>query len=367
MRILMVAHTDAPWIPHFTRFFTARGDTLLVVSFAPYEVDGVKGIDVEFVGIEPFDKYKNKHVFFTRIPRVRRIIRRFQPDLVLATYLISNGLTAALSWKGPLAVSAVGGDVLKQDGRGGWRRRLREKIVQFVSGRADLIHSVSQEITDELIRLGVPPSKIIQLAVGVDPEQFCPAEDMPRPQGARFVTIRKHEPIYDNATIIEALALLKGKGRTFHCTFACDGTLFEQHKAQARAAGLDDCVTFTGNLPHGQLPDLLRQADIYLSASLSDGTSVSLLEGMATGLLPVVTRIPANEPWVVHGRTGLLFEPGSPESLAQQLETAMDDAELRKRAFEENRGRVNDGGNMPLNLQRLAEALEGLVSGDRPR
>jgi hypothetical protein len=56
MRIMMVAHSDAPWTPHYARFLKQRGDTLLLVSYAPYELDGADGIDMEFIGIEPFDK-----------------------------------------------------------------------------------------------------------------------------------------------------------------------------------------------------------------------------------------------------------------------------------------------------------------------
>ena len=57
MRLLMVAHTDAPWTPHYSRFFVGRGDTVLVVTFAPGRIEGV---ETEFVGFEPFDFRKNK-------------------------------------------------------------------------------------------------------------------------------------------------------------------------------------------------------------------------------------------------------------------------------------------------------------------
>ncbi|MBN2445609.1 MAG: glycosyltransferase [Phycisphaerae bacterium] len=360
MRILMVAHSNATWTPDFGRFFVERGDALKIVSVAP---DKIPGLDVAFVGIEPFDPFKNKHMFFTRVPRIRRIIRAFQPDVVFAPYLASNGLSAALSWKGPLAVCAVGGDVLEQVKGPRLRRCLRETLVRFVCWRSDLIHSVSQGITDELVRLGVTPAKIIQFPIGMDPKRFCPAPGMPRAEGTRFVAIRKHEPVYDNATIIRALGRLRAKGRTFHCTIACNGSLLDDHKAQAREAGLDDAVSFTGNLPREQVVDTLRQADVYVSASLSDGTSVALLEAMAVGLTPVVSRIPANESWVDHGRTGLLFTPGDADDLASALETAIDDAELRRRAFETNRALVESQGNMHQSFARLAEAFERLVSG----
>jgi len=362
MRILMIAHSDAPWTPHFARFFTDRGDTLLLVSFCPSKLDGIDGVDMEFVGIEPFDKYKNKHVFFTSIPRIRRIVKNFQPDLVFAPYLTSNGLSAALSWKGPLVVSTVGGDVLEQEGQAGWRIRLREMIIKFVCKRADVINPVSQAIYDKLIRLGVPASKLFQLPFGVDTDRFHPAPDMPRPKTKKIICTRKHEPVYDILTVIDALASLKSMGTEFHCTFTCEGTLLEKHKARAESAGLHDHVTFTGNLPYARLPELLRESDVYISASLSDGTSVALLEAMASGLLPVVSRIPANLPWIEHGRTGLLFETGRADTLAEALTRAMDDATLRQCVFEENRQRVKCDADLKQNQNRLADVFEELVS-----
>jgi L-malate glycosyltransferase len=364
MRLLLVAHSDAPWTPHYSRYFAARGDVVRVVTFAPAPIEG---IDTVYVGARQFDKDRNKYLFFTRVPRIRRIIRDFRPDLVYAPYLASNGLSAVLAWKGPIIVAGRGGDVLNQAGWTGLKRRLHEIRTRFVCGRAVAVHNVSQELDDELIRLGIPASKLVQIPVGVNVEVFRPSPEMPRLQATRLVCVRKHEPVYDNITVIRALKQLRHEGCPFQCTFAGKGNLLEEHKAQVLAAGLGDCVTFTGDLPHEGLPDLLRQADIYISASLSDGTSSALLEAMATGLVPVVTRITANVPWIVHGRNGLLFEPGQPEDLARALAHALKDAGLRRNAFEENRARITEKGNQRRNMERLAEYFDGVVAGVRQR
>jgi len=355
----MVAHTNMPWTAQHAQFFQARGDTVRVVTFHPDRIDGVDSV---FVGVEPFDKHANKQMFLTRVPKVRRIVRDFAPDVVFAPYLASNGLTAALCWKGPMVVSAVGGDVLNHARRTGLRKWFRERIIRYVCRRADVVNTVSQALDEELIRLGVPPSKLLRIPFGVDVERFRPDAAVPRTSATRLICTRRHERIYDIPTIIDALARLKAAGRKFHCTFTSDGTLLEEHKARAAAAGLGGCVTFTGDVPFAELPGLLRQADIYVSASLGDGTSVALLEAMASGLLPVVSRIAANEPWVEHGRTGLMFEPGDEDGLANALGVALDDAALRRRAIEENRRRVEQDGDMNRNLARLAEVVEERIA-----
>jgi len=362
MRLMMVAHSDAYWTPFYARFFASRGDQVLVVTFAPDRIDGV---DTEFVGVEPFDKDSNKHLFITRVPRVRRSYRQFRPDLVYAPYVASNGLTAVLSCKGPIVVGAVGSDVVNQSGRTGLARWLHERRTAYVSKRADLIHTQSQQIDDELCRLGIPSSKLLRLPVGADLDQFYPHPDMPRKRAMRLICTRKHEKVYDHATVLEALAKLRTAGRDFHCVFTCTGTLLEANKALARRLGVEECVTFTGHLPTGKLPQLLREADVYVSASHSDGTSSALLEAMASGLVPVVSRIPGNLHWISDGQTGLFFTAGKPDELSAALKRAIDDPSLRERAIRVNPGLVRTEGYRQANVQRLARAFDELVIGSK--
>jgi glycosyltransferase involved in cell wall biosynthesis len=360
MRILLLSHTYNPWTKHYARFFRDRGDDPLVVSFT---AGGIDDIAVEFIGVDPWDKYANKYIYFTRVPRLRKIIKRFAPELIYAPFVASNGLSAVLAWNGPIVTSARGGDVLDQIGRTGLRKVLREMLVKFVCKRCVMVHSVSREIEEELIRLGVPKSKLFMIPVGVDSLKFRPAPDMPRATAIRLICTRKHEPIYDNITIVEALAMLKAARRRFHCTFASEGISLDALKKRANSLGLDDCLSYTGEVPHERMPSLLREADIYISASLSDGTSSALLEALASGLFPVVSRIAANVPWIEHGRTGLFFEPRQAVQLAEALARAIDDHELRRAAFELNRRRVEVDGDMSGNMARLAEVLERVASG----
>jgi len=356
----MVAHTISNWTPCFVRSFLAAGHAVKVVSFSP---GPVAGAEFEFVGVEPFDKFANKHLFITRVPRVRGILRRWRPDIVFAPYLASNGFTAALAGARPLVVAAVGSDVFNPDGRRGLALRLREWSIRYTCRRAVKINSVSQALTDELVRLGVAPEKILQQPFGADVEAFRPDAEMPRASVRRFICARRHERLYDIATIIRALAILKRAGRSFECVFTGSGTLWEEHRRLAAQLGLDENTRFTGDLQDGELPGLLRSADVYISASTIDGTSVALLEAMAGGLLPVVSRIPANVPWIRDGRNGLLFDCGDAEALAAALQRAMDDADLRRRALLDNRTLVEEKGSMQAHHRRLLEEFERIVAG----
>lgn len=360
MRILMISHTTLPWTADYAAHFRSNGDDVMVVSFSPGEIPGVP---VEFVGTLPFNKYANKHQFLTRVPRIQRIVRSFAPDVVFATYLVSNGLSAALSWSGPLVVDAVGGDVRDPYSRGDWRGPVRRFVLRCICDRATAVHSWSSELSDRLVDVGVSRAKIAEWPMGVDIEAYQPAT---RPASSeRFVCTRKHEPIYDTRTIVAALEMLHGCGTNFFCTFVGGGHLRGELEARAISSGLGSSVRFTGPVPKTGISDLLREAGVYISASLADGTSSSLLEAMACGLLPVVSRIPANLPWIEHGRNGLLFEPSRADELASALRRAISDGELRARAAKENRERVARDGNLATNLARMSELLRSAVAAGR--
>jgi glycosyltransferase involved in cell wall biosynthesis len=331
---------------------------VLLVSFSPERIDDAR---MEFVGVEPFEKYKNKHLFVTRARRIRACLREWRPDVVFATYVSSNGLSAALAWRGPLVVSARGSDVLGSATGPGPGCCVRRQIVRYVCRRANAVHGVSETLEEARRGFGGAGEKLHRCPVGVDVERFRPAADMVREEAVRLICTRKHEPIYDMVTILKALGQLKAKGRHFHCTFVGGGHLIEAHRRMAGELGLAEMVTMMGHLPHEALPEQLREADVYVSAALSDGTSSSLLEAMATGLFPVVTGIDANRPWIRDGQTGLLFKAGDADLLARALERAMNDAALRRRGFAENRELVEHEGVQQKNNERLAGLLERVV------
>lgn len=84
-----------------------------------------------------------------------------------------------------------------------------------------------------------------------------------------------------------------------------------------RDLGITDMVLFTGAIPHAELPPYLAVCDVYVTASLSDTNSISMLEGEAAGL-PVLQRLdPVNANQVIEGDNGYLFN--SAEELGLKL------------------------------------------------
>lgn len=359
MRVFVLSHVSNYWTPLYARAFRERGHEVLVAS---YDQGTIEGIETTCVGRQPWQEHKIGHV--TRAGRVRRLIDRFAPDVVFATYAISNGLTAALAGRGPLVVSAHGYDLLVDAAYTGLGRRTRKALVGWVCRRAAAVHVVSDEMVQAALDLGVPPERVSCIPVGIRLASFPRKPSMSRPAVPRILCTRRHEPIYDNDTIIDALIRLAASGMRFHATFAGPGPLTARYRERVNTNGLSDVVTVVGGVDAGEVRRLLGESDIFVSASRVDGTSSALLEALAVGLVPVVSDIAANRAWIDEGANGLLFPAGDSGALATALRRAANDDELIERARVNGRARVEEGGDLDRNLDRLTELLARVA---RPR
>lgn len=355
MRIAMVSHSNSPWAEPYARHFQKAGHDVLMVSMHPDKIDGV---EIVSVGRDRFDIGRGKGLFFLRVPRIRRILKEYAPQVVFATYLISNGLTSAMAWRGPLVVSARGTDGVERLCAQGIPRWMARRMIRWTCKRADLVHAVSEQWRREVIGLGVPKEKTFVVPLGVDTDQFAPAGHAVQSDPLHIVCVRKHEAIYRIDVIIKSLAELKTRGMAFRATFAGEGRLLDDHKRLVNSRHLADRIRFTGDLPRSGVADLLRTADVYISAAVSDGTASSLLEAMSVGAFPVISRIEANRDWIEDGVTGLFFDTDSVASTTEAIACALNDPALRRQSREINRNRIVAEADYKVTMKALISRLE---------
>ena len=83
--------------------------------------------------------------------------------------------------------------------------------------------------------------------------------------------------------------------------------------------GLQNQVYLGGQVNQDDLPEIYRAADLYVSASHSDGSSVSLMEALGCGLPVLVTDIPSNREWVTEEAQGWLFADNDEAAVAARI------------------------------------------------
>jgi glycosyltransferase involved in cell wall biosynthesis len=129
--------------------------------------------------------------------------------------------------------------------------------------------------------------------------------------------------------VLEAAAALRRDGKRFALLFVgreCDatGTL----RRQVERLELEN-VVFAGS--RGDIPEMLRLMDVFVSASHEEGLSNSILEAMAAGRAIVTTNVGGSVEQIEDGVTGIVVPPRSPVALAAAVGRLLDDRALRER------------------------------------
>lgn len=178
--------------------------------------------------------------------------------------------------------------------------------------------------------------------IGVDMEKFYPPTDLEKKQLREqygyteddFILIyvgelnhNKHQDLLINAmaeftkTDPQAKLLLIGKG-----------DYRDQYAAQIQELGLDGHIELLGY--RTDVPDLMKLADVAVSASRREGLPVNVMEGMATGLPMVVTDCRGNRDLVKDSQNGFVVGIENPHDFAVKLELLYQSADLRKQFSE---------------------------------
>lgn len=148
-----------------------------------------------------------------------------------------------------------------------------------------------------------------------------------------------------------------------------DGTICHDYQAWLRAraqqGALAGRVNFVGSVPQAELPRLYAAADVLANPSFSESFGMSLVEGMASGLPVVATRIGGMPEIVVPGRTGFLREAGDAQGLAADLLACLDSAARRDELGLAGRRRALDVFTWEARARRL-EALYAAPDGSDP-
>lgn len=289
-------------------------------------------------------------------PALARALQTFAPDLVDAHFVPNYGLLGRLAGHRPLAVSAWGSDLLVA----GRRNRLQRARARFVLGRADLVLADSGNLARAAIELGAPATRVRAVPWGVDLSRFAP-------RGARepglLLSTRMHEPVYDLPTLLAGVRPILERRPGTRLVVAGGGSqraALERLAARLLPAGR---VEFVGSLSPEAMAEWLSRAAVYLSASRSDSTSLSLLEAMASGAVPVVSDLEGNREWVAEDVGARLFRTGDPASLAAALERALGDPEWMLRTRARNRRVVEARGDWSVNLTRIEGLFQALAGG----
>ncbi len=285
----------------------------------------------------------------------RRVVRQVQPDLIHAGPIQTCALIAVLSGFRPILTMSWGFDLMKDIYRGRWW----QFATRYTLKRSTYFTSDARVTRDKAVEYGMNPERTVVFPWGVDLNHFLPPSSVLRPSSSFTIFCnRSWEPNYGVDVLARAFVQVAQQRPEVSLMLLAGGSQAAAIRQILINGGVEERVTFPGQISNAELPRFYHQADLYVSPSHVDGSSVSLMEALACGLPCLVSNIPANQEWVREGENGWLFKDGDHHELAAKILQAI---ELRAQLPEigkNARATAEDKANWPKNIQKLLEAYE---------
>ncbi len=241
-----------------------------------------------------------------------RTAMTFKPDVLHGNWIVPTGLIASL-------VGSVTGTPVINTARGMDTRVRENRLIRALFALALKLSDRLTVVSGSMRSIpGLAAAEVI--SSGVDPTFF---DIRPDPSSKTVLFTRSLEPVYDAATLIRSVPLVRKHEDDIRFIIAGSGSQAESLKKLVHDLGIEGHVTFLGHVPHGDIPGLASRSRVFVSTALADGTSIALLEAMAAGLVPVATDIEANRALITHGHDGFLFRPGDEQDLAENILRAL--------------------------------------------
>ena len=253
--------------------------------------------------------------------RFRKLVQSIEPDVIHAGPIQRVALLPALIGFHPLISMSWGFDLLQY----AQQNIIWNAVTRFVLSRTDVFLADCQSVRKIAMKCGWNGEKTVIFPWGVDLEVFKPNREkfLRRMIGYEkdllIIHTRSWEERYGVDVALQGFYTAQKENPNMRMIMLSSGSLkpfVEQFIAKHE---LQHHILLYGYQTNEQLAQYYQAADIYLSASHVDGSSVALMEALACGCPALVSDIPSNKEWVEDGKEGWLFKDDEPQELAAKL------------------------------------------------
>ncbi len=298
-----------------------------------------------------------KQLYYRRtVGQIKKLIIDFQPDIISAHFASGYGHIAALAKQKantPLALNLWGSDILivpKKSIFHKYKTRYALKKAQYVFADSQYLIDAARELY-QFNSYTVIPWGIEKDFLGLYKQEITLSSPL------KIIVPRAHETVYNNLFIVQSLKERINAGEII-LTFPAFGSLCEEFKTKCTLL-VGDKIKFYEKAERKDFLKLASEQDVYLSASLSDSSPVSLIEAMAIGLVPVVMNIDGVKEWVSN-ENGFMFEHET-VSLSSTIEKLLNTKTDINSMRANNKKRVQECAVFEKNIEHQISIFKSLV------
>ncbi len=290
------------------------------------------------------------YAFFRIVMPLKRMIKRIKPDYVNAHYITSHGFVAALarkfsSRKFTLILTAWGTDILVTP----FKSKMYKKITRFALNQASLVTTDSLTVAEVVHEISPVPTSTFPFGLDGLPKAS--------PEDKDTNLFFSNRTLNANSNIDRVLHLFSGirdQNSQAKLIISHDGPMKEELIQLSDQLNLRDAVEFVGFATEQQQNDYYKRAQFYLSLLTSDALSVSLLEAMSYGCIPILSDLPDNRDWVTDGVNGIILQENT------RVDTIMAIRGDSLKIFKMNREMVSKRAIFPKAIEEFCITLSTL-------
>lgn len=315
-------------------------DILLITDKKREGYDHLKCIELDFsISFQAL-----KHT----VQKIKVEIASFQPTVIhihQANSYAFYGILANAKSKIPTVLTTWGSDILVNPKSS----FVLKKMVQYCLKKADVITADAIFVGKEIEQLARIKSPVIiaNFGIGIEP--------VDREKLNVIYSNRLHKKLYRVDLIIEAFSKFVANQPEWKLVIAATGDETEALKKQVEDLKLTDKVEFVGWIDKIQNEYWYSTSKIWVSIPESDATSISLLEAMACGSIPIVSDLPANKEWIKNGVNGIIATDLNSDFINEALEKIDFEAVITM-----NKARIDQDGTKIANKEKFLNIYKSL-------
>jgi glycosyltransferase involved in cell wall biosynthesis len=278
-------------------------------------------------------------------------VRERQADLIHAHWWVPGGISALLASIAshrPFVITLHGTDVaiLK-------RSNAARVLARFVMRRAATVTAVSSFLAQEAATVaGIELNDIVVQPMPLDVSHYSP----PSRGGDGVVTVGRLTRQKNIPVVLEAIALLKNRGRPIALKIVGDGPERRALEYRATQLGISDLARFVGSVPPGEVPKEIGDADVFAFPAIDEGLGLAAAEAFMLGVPVIAARQGGGvRDFVPPTGAGRLVDTTDAAQMALEIEAIVGNPEARALALE--RGEALKNLLHPNSVAGLFEAV----------
>ncbi|MGD0596267.1 MAG: glycosyltransferase family 4 protein [Sedimentisphaerales bacterium] len=250
-------------------------------------------------------------------PPYRRLLKENRYDLVHAFFGLPTGwLCYRTANRLPYIISLRGSDVPGGHARLQFEYKLLGPLLKRIWTDASVLVACSEGLKNRALRF-LPSANIDIIPNGIDLHKFHPASSRELSGELKLLTVGRLSVTKRFEMLVEAVEILSKQGKNVRLTISGGGGLLDELKNLVEQKKLTDIINLAGRIESEKMPDVYRQHDIFVSASMQEGMSNAMLEAMASGL-PIITTKCEGVEELISGN-GVVVGTDSAEALAEAI------------------------------------------------